>query len=142
MCRHKHPSTIWTTLAIVALALIGLDTQSENTCTKAEIKQARQETSHLHNWSNIYASYQHFGKCDDRAVGEQFSYAIGYLLAHHWEHVDSLLSIANDDPRFHEFVLRHINEDIPDEDAQLIIRNARQNCPPRGEWLCKAIVDY
>lgn len=129
-------------LGIFALFLLATNAQSDNTCTKAEIKQARRETSHLQDWSSIYTSYQHFGRCDDRDVGEQFSYAIGHVLADDWQHVDSLLQLAAEDLHFQKFVLKHINEDIPEEDAQLMIRNARQNCPPHGEWLCKAIVDY
>jgi hypothetical protein len=127
---------------ILVLSLVVTVVQSEDMCTKAEVKQARRETSHLPGWNHVYTSYKRFAKCNDKDVGEQFSYAIGHLLADDWEHVDSLLRIAGDDPGFRKFVLQHVNEDIPEEEAQGMIRNARQACPPNGEWLCKAIVDY
>jgi len=116
--------------------------ESRKTCSASEAKRARLEAAHLQDWKAVYRSFQRIGGCDVRAVAEEYSYAISRLLAHHWDDVGSLLSLASDDQEFRQFVLRHIDEDVPEEEAQLIIANSRQHCPANGQWLCSAIVDY
>jgi hypothetical protein len=56
--------------------------------------------------------------------------------------VDVLIRLAAGDKGFQAFILRHIDENIPDEEGQLIVRNCREHPPRNGEWLCKAVVDY
>ena len=116
--------------------------ESPSTCTASEAKRARLEAAHLQDWKTVYSSFKRIGGCDVRAVAEEYSYAISRLLAHHWDDIGSLLSLASDDEEFKHFVLRHINENVPEEEAQAIITNSRQHCPANGKWLCSAIVDY
>ena len=116
--------------------------EGSKTCASTESRQARREVSHLGDWESVYRSFQRFESCDHGKLSEEYSYAISRLLAHHWEQVDVLLGLAARDQEFKRFVLRHINENIPEEEAQLIIGNSRQHCPSQGEWLCRAIVDY
>ena len=116
--------------------------ETPRTCTPLEARQARREASRLQDWQSIYGSFKRFGGCDHGKVGEEYTYAVSRLLAHDWGHVDVLLELAANDREFKQFVLQHVDENIPEEEAQLIIRNSRQRCPINGEWLCKAIVDY
>jgi hypothetical protein len=116
--------------------------ETTNKCTSIETKRARLDAGQLQNWTSVYSSFKRFAHCDTGKVAEEYSYAISRLLAHQWDHVSVLLSLAADDEQFKQFVLRHVNEDIPEEEAQLIIKNSRQHCPADGEWLCRAIVDY
>ena len=116
--------------------------ESPKTCTTAEARRARQEARHLEDWKGAYESFRRFGRCDRGQVAEEYSYAIGRLLAYDWEHVRLLLQFGAQDQNFKQFVLQHIDENIPEEETQLIIRNARQRCPSDGDWLCKSIVDY
>ena len=110
-------------------------------CAASETK-ARHEASHLGDWEGVYRSFKRFESCDHGRLAEEYSYAISRLLAHHWEQVDVLLGLAAADQEFKRFVLRHIDENIPEEEAQVIIRNSRERCPSEGKWLCQAIVDY
>jgi hypothetical protein len=111
-------------------------------CAASETKQARREASHLGDWQGVYRSFKRFESCDHGKLAEEYSYAISSLLAHHWEQVDVLLGLAAADQEFKRFVLRHIDENIPEEEAQVIISNSRERCPNEGKWLCQAIVDY
>jgi hypothetical protein len=111
-------------------------------CAASETRQARREASHLGDWQGVYRSFKRFESCDHGKVAEEYSYAISRLLAHHWEQVDVLLGLAAGDQDFKRFVLRHIDENIPEEEAQVIISNSRERCPSEGKWLCQAIVDY
>jgi hypothetical protein len=96
----------------------------------------------VQDWKAFYHLYKRVGGCDHGKLSQEYSYALSRLLAHHWGEVGSLLGLAAADKEFKEFVLRHIDEDMPEEESQAILRNSRQHCPPDGEWLCKAIVDY
>jgi len=131
-------------VAIFFVSAAASDTPAETrrTCTTPEAKQARLEAGRLQDWQSIYGSFKRFGGCDHGKVGEEYSYAVSRLLAHDWEHVDVLLQLAAKDREFKQFVLQHVDENFPEEEAQLIIRNSRQRCPIGGEWLCRAIVDY
>jgi len=119
-----------------------LPAEDSRNCTATETRQARREASHLEDWEGVYHSFQQFASCDRGRLAEEYSYAISRLLAHHWEQVDVLLGLAAGDQEFKRFVLRHIDENIPEEEAQVIISNSRQHCPREGKWLCQAIVDY
>jgi ABC-type enterochelin transport system substrate-binding protein len=129
-------------LFISTLPVTNAHAESRKTCSAGEAKRARLEVAHLQDWKAVYSSFKRIGGCDVRAVAEEYSYAISRLLAHHWDDVGSLLSLASDDQTFKQFVLRHIDENVPEEEAQLIIANSRQHCPANGQWLCSAIVDY
>jgi hypothetical protein len=120
----------------------GSHAEKTKTCSGDESIRARRDAARLKDWQGVLTSFRQFGICDSGRVAEEYSYAISRLLAHDWDHVGVLLELASSDPAFQQFVLRHINENFPEEEAQSIIRNAREHCPEDGKWLCKAIVDY
>lgn len=131
-----------TAIFFVVLTIAYAGAEIPKKCPSVEAKRARIEAGHLQDWNGVYSSFKRFGHCDFGKVAEEYSYTISRLLAHHWEDVESLLPLAAGDEEFKQFVLRHIDEDIPEEEAQLIINNSRQHCPGDGKWLCTAIVDY
>jgi hypothetical protein len=136
---HMRTATV---LFFVLISVTAAIAESPKKCTSSEAKRARVEAGHVQDWNSIYSSFKRFGHCDSGRVAEEYSYAVSRLLAHHWEDVGVVLGLAARDKDFQQFVLRHINEDIPEEEAQLIVTNSRQHCPPNGKWLCDAIVDY
>ena len=131
-------------LAVLLALTMALSMPAEDlsNCATTETRQARREAARLEDWEGVYRSFKRFGRCDHGKLAEEYSYAISRLLAHHWEQVDVLLGLASGDQEFKRFVLRHIDENIPEEEAQVIISNSRQHCPSEGKWLCQAIVDY
>jgi hypothetical protein len=112
------------------------------TCTAREAKQASIEVGQQADWEGMYRSFKRFRNCDDGAFAEEYSYAVGHLLAHDWERLDDLLRLTASDKEFAEFVVLHIDENIPEEEAQLIVLNSRRRCPTGAKWLCRSIADY
>ena len=105
-------------------------------------RQAIRSVQRVRTWQEFYTCYRQFKICDSGKLAEEYSYALSRLLAHHWSDVDSLLKLAKSDPDFKGFVLQHLNENIPEEEAQLIVRNCRQYAQKGADWLCQAVVDY
>lgn len=131
-----------TLLALVICMPNSASAATHASCTASEAKAASSEVEHLEDWDGMYRSFKRFRHCDEGGVAEDYSYAIGHLLAHDWSRLDDLLRIAASDREFEQFVILHIDENIPEWDAQLIVRNSRTRCPSGAQWLCKSIADY
>jgi hypothetical protein len=132
---------------LYGIVVVGFGTKSYcadkvKACGANDSARARRDAAHLKDWNSVLTSFRQFGPCDSGRVAEEYSYAISRLLAHDWDHVGALVELAANDDAFKQFVLRHINENFPEEEAQSIVRNAREHCPENGKWLCRAIVDY
>jgi hypothetical protein len=142
VCRYSHRLSVLALLWIVSTAIPDSAAENRKACPPSEMKQAQREVSHIVDWEGLRNSFKRFGQCDSGHLEEEYSYTLGRLLAHNWNQVDALLDLTDTDPDFKRFILKHIDENIPEEEGQIITRNARHNCPQRGDWLCKAIVDY
>lgn len=116
--------------------------EGPSACTPSQAKALSRDLARVQDWNAFYHSFKRVGSCDRGKLSQEYSYALSRLLAHQWVKVGSLLSLASSDKEFRQFVLRHINEDMPEEESQTILNNSRQHCPADGEWLCKAIADY
>lgn len=130
------------TLVAFVLGLASYALAANETCSAREVKQASIEVEQQADWQGMYRSFKRFRHCDGGAVAEEYSYAIGHLLAHDWDRLDELVRLTASDKEFAEFVVLHIDENIPEEDAQLIVRNSRRRCPSGAKWLCRSIADY
>jgi hypothetical protein len=124
--------------------ILGMHAWAEkpSTCTATQANALSRDIARVQDWNAFYHSFKRVGGCGHGKLSQEYSYALSRLLAHHWGDVSSLLGFAAADKEFKEFVLRHIDEDMPEEESQAILRNSRQHCPADGDWLCKAIVDY
>lgn len=127
-------------LIVIAVASNRMSAQAD-VCT-ARTRDIVNELRNVQSWDGFHSSFERFRGCDKARISEEFSYTIGRLLARHWDHVEELIRLAEEDKGFKTFILRHIDENIPDEEGQLIERNCRRHSPAGGEWLCKAVVDY
>jgi hypothetical protein len=111
----------------------------EKPCTKSEAMQAEKEVDSLKNWNDIYRSYRKFSQCDDGAIAEGFSDAVGRLLSNNWDQLGRLITLAKTDKNFERFVVRHIDESLSRDTLQRISNNARSSCPAGGQRLCVLI---
>ena len=109
---------------------------------RARSRYITSEIKKVQDWNAFHSSFERFGSCDRASIAEEFSYTIGRLLTQHWDAVDVLVRLAAEDKAFKAFILWHIDENIPEEEGQLLVRNCRERPPVNGEWLCKAVVDY
>jgi hypothetical protein len=110
-------------------------------CTEAEAAQAEKEVDSLKTWEDVYQSYKRFSQCDDGAIGEGYSDAVGKLLSDEWGRLPRLANLTNRDRGFEHFVLKHIDESLADDTLLKISRHARSECPVSGKKLCALIAD-
>jgi hypothetical protein len=131
--------------ALGLMLIAGLAGSAEATpqklCTQAEAKEAQKDADQLSDWDSVYRSFKRYAHCDDGAIAEAYSDSVGRLLARDWKHLDALVRLTSD-PDFEEFVIRHIDETMSEDEAALVINNARLHCPPAAKRLCKSIADY
>jgi molybdopterin-guanine dinucleotide biosynthesis protein len=109
-------------------------------CTTQESQSAEAVAAKADTWAELHALFERYGHCDDGAIAEGFSDSVTALLAEHWSEIPQLESTIRADAAFRKFVLRHIDESIPDERLMRIQTLAREQCAEGAEELCRAIV--
>jgi hypothetical protein len=130
------------TILVFAFLATDAAAATHETCTARDAREATSKVGQQKDWGGVYRSFKRFRHCDDGDISEEYSYAIGHLLAHHWDRLADLIRITASDREFAEFVVFHIDENIWEGDAQLIVSNAHSRCPREAKWLCRSIVDY
>jgi len=123
-------------------ALTAHSAAGQKLCTDAEAGQAQREADQLQDWNSVYRSFKRFAHCDQGSIGEEYSNSVSRLLVHDWKHLDALLHFTASDTDFEAFVIRHIDETMSEDEATVVINNARLHCPPEARRLCKSIADY
>jgi hypothetical protein len=137
------------TLLLFVAAPPGGTQQSPNaavqkkTCTDSEAEQALdwalRKAGSVHSWSELDRVFKEFGQCDDGAIGEAYSETTAQLFTKDWKQFRTLEQLTAADSSFQEFVLRHIDETLDDDEVKSIDQNARLHCPSGGQRLCKMI---
>jgi len=127
-------------LFVVAVAFTaGSVDMTNKACTKSEAIHAETAIDFLKQWDDMYRWYLKFSHCDDGAIGEGYSDAVGKLLANHWANLNRLRVLAAKDKAFERFVVKHIDETLSADALRSILENAQSNCPARAQRLCKLI---
>ncbi len=113
---------------------------SKKPCSRDEAIQAEKDTDYPTDWDRMYQSYRRFSHCDDAAIGEGYSDAVGKLLANKWQDFGELAKVASRGAGFQCFVLKHVNETIPADTSEKIVENAKTRCPSGHGRFCRLIV--
>jgi hypothetical protein len=117
----------------------------EKTCTDSGADQALDWALHksdgVHTWSELYRVFKKFGQCDDGAVGEAYSDTTAQLFINDWKGFPTMERLTTLDRSFKEFVLRHIDETLDNNEVRSISQNARLHCPSGGQQFCKMVED-
>jgi len=133
------PTSLAPLLALVLVAGAQL-----RPCTQEEAKAAEEGTYLARrSWAELHAQYVTYVKraaCDDGAIAEGWSDAVGHLLADRWKEFPKLSRLTDSDPGFLPFVIRHIDLTIPAETWDRIRENAKVACPRGHDQFCKAIL--
>jgi len=133
--------TVFIFFALITVSPYVSGTGEAKSCSKQEAIQAETEASTLQNWDSVYTSFQRFNHCDDGAIAEGYSEDVGRLLATQWDHFERLYELTRNDKEFQNFIIRHIDETVPQEYSIHFIENARLRCPSDAESLCRTIID-
>jgi hypothetical protein len=107
-----------------------------NPCTDEQAAQAEKQVDSLKTWDQVYRSFKKFAQCDDGAIAEGYSDAVGKLLANDWGHFPRLAKLARVDKDFERFVVRHVDESLTSHALKKISQNARSKCPANANRLC------
>jgi hypothetical protein len=130
-------------MVVLLVLTFGLNVFAEETskkpCTKSEAIQAEKKVDSLRDWDRVYRAYKRFSQCDDGAIGEGYSDAIGTLLATHWGQLGRLVALTKTDKGFQQFVVKHIDETLGTDTLLRISNNARSSCPAGAQSLCGLI---
>ena len=108
-------------------------------CSEEEAKAADGATDALKTWPEFYTMFLRYGHCDDGAPGEGFLDSVVHLLAAKWNSLPQAAAIAQKDPAFRAFMLRHIDETTDADELRKVKRNANAHCPKGLGTLCKDI---
>lgn len=145
-----RPSTLTRRNIAIAMLLLGstvtlpahADALKHKVCTSDQARQAAAEANQLNDWQSVHRSFRLYAQCDEGAIGEEYSDSISRLLAHNWKQLGTLVRLMASDPEFERFVIRHIDESMTEDEANLIVSNARLHCPQSAKQFCNAIADY
>ncbi len=92
------------------------------------------------SWQALHEHYERYRSCDDGAIAEGYSDAVVRLLANQWERLGDLEKLAQQDPEFERWVLRHIDATTSTEALERAWRNAHDACPRSRRDACFPMV--
>ena len=108
-------------------------------CSEKEAMAADGATDSLKTWPEFYAVFRQYGHCDDGAPGEGFSDSVVHLLATKWNSLPQAAAMAQKDPAFRIFLLRHIDETTDSDELGTVMLNAKAHCQKGLGKLCRDI---
>jgi len=129
---------------VPVLTLLLLVGAQPRPCTREE-EMAAEESTHLarRSWGELHDLYVKYAKratCDDGAVAEGWSDAVGHLLADRWKELPKLSRLTDSEPDFLRFIVRHVDLTIPAAERDRIRASAKAACPRELDRLCEAIL--
>jgi len=92
-------------------------------------------------WEDLYRLFKQFGACDGGAIGDRFSRDVAQLFLKQWNQLDTLGRLAVADKAFEQFVLRHIDKSLDEEELLAISDNSKSHCPTVEKRLCSLARD-
>ena len=107
-------------------------------CDQKLERQARNQPE-PQDWNGLYRLFKQFGACDDGAIGERFSADVAHLFSVQWNHLDTLNRLASSSKAFEQFVLRHIDTTLDEDDLLHLTDNSKSRCPAGQNRICKLI---
>ncbi len=125
---------------ILLLSCTGVATGDAKVCSRSEAIAAEKGLAHLHSWADLQQAFRTFAHCDDGAIAEGYSDFCMRMLSRHWSDVAALAKLAESDPSFRSFVLRHIDETWLKSEFDLAVQNATSRCPNSARALCTDIL--
>ena len=114
------------------------DAGSQANCADKLERQARNQPE-PQVWNGLYRLFKQFGACDDGAIGERFSADVAHLFSVQWNHLDTLNRLASSSKAFEQFVLRHIDTTLDEDDLLHLTDNSKSRCPTGQNRICKLI---
>jgi hypothetical protein len=99
-------------LACILSLSVSCSVAEAGPCSTQEEEQAEYVAATATSWQELHQQFLRYGHCGDGAIAEGFSEAVTVLLAERWHTLEELYAMRRADPKFQDFVLRHINETV------------------------------
>jgi len=109
-------------------------------CSKEDEINSEQLAAKAETWDQLYNLYRRYKQCDDGAIAEGFSESVSVILSQSWGESRKLLSIIQNDVGFETFILKHLDETVPEDRLESIEKLAINNCPITAKKLCEKIL--
>ncbi len=103
--------------------------------------EAETAAAEASSWPKLFRAYARYGACDDGAVGEGFSDSVTQLLSTDGAGWRRLAGLVKRDEQFLAFVLKHMDETMPQNRLVRIETNARSNCPREARRICESVLE-
>ncbi|HEY3299944.1 MAG TPA: hypothetical protein VGJ90_04150 [Methylophilaceae bacterium] len=107
-------------------------------CSLQDAKVAESAATTAKTWVQLHKQFKLYAHCDDASIAEGFSESVSVLLTERWKSISQLGKLIKSDPDFGKFVIKHIDETVPEERLNQIAENA-QSCPKSLKALCHDI---
>jgi hypothetical protein len=112
---------------------------SRPSCSMSDAMAASDYVDELGDWAAVAHFYDRFRYCDDGGTAEGVSDSIAKLLVRSQPQVSVLLRLEGSRRGMNEFILRHIDGTLDDDDLKVIADHLPQRCEPNAKHLCEAI---
>lgn len=122
-------------LAMLVLTLLPVGAGAEERCNDTADRLLFKTRS----WADLRKWFTSYADCDDGGLAEGLDDIVAVFLASEWRNLPKLEREIQKEPRFREFVLRHVNATANSDDLEAARKNATQRCPARSSALCAAI---
>ena len=104
-------------------------------CTPEDAQRADKAVDGLNSWDRIHDWYKSFRRCDDGGLAEGVSEAVARNLIERWETLPRLGQLIND-PGFRQFVLKHVDQTLDEDEIKKIDVNSEKRCPTNLHPFC------
>jgi len=131
-------------LRVLVISLVGVIpatsaiASSQKGCDK-KLESQSLDQPEPKDWAGLYRLFKKFGVCDDGAIGEGFSEDVAQLFSKQWTHLDTFSRLATADKAFEQFVLRHIDATLSEDELKGMIENSTSHCPTKEKRLCSLV---
>lgn len=112
-----------------------------NVCSAAQAIAAEEAADTLADWPAVAAAYDQFRQCDDGAIAEGYTDSVGRLLGRDQPEAHALAKALRTRPGMLRFLLRHVNETLPEDELTVIAEKLPTRCGKGEQKICKALSD-
>lgn len=109
-------------------------------CTKADADKAEKAVDLVVSWPQFVKCWQEYGHCDTGAVSEVFTDALLRLMVP-WKDMDVVAAAMKGDPKFRDFVYKHLKSPAAKEDRYTVYSRAKTACPKGQDEFCAGLAE-
>jgi hypothetical protein len=127
-------------VALACVAMAALPAAAQKTCSPADQKAAEKAVDRVSTFPQLKKAWQDYGHCDTGTVGDIYTDAILRLVVE-WKNVEIVAWDAQSDPKYKEFIHKHLLSPMAKDDRDSVHSRAKLSCPPAQDAFCAELVE-